>query len=90
MSDNLWCFAWTSEVAEVGAKPNRDGPYFCTSTLSETRVGAWDSILASWFTYNPTHRLYYGSVNRVCGRHGAMAYLKRRGGRVIRVKVVPT
>jgi len=87
MSDNLWCFVWTRETADTDARPTANR-YFCTSTLSPSRSTAWDSILETWYSKSGSD-LYIRNGTAIT-RAGAIHYLKRRGGRVLKVKVVPT
>lgn len=82
----LWCFSWTNTSLESGERAAQ--PHFCHTTLSSTRESAWDSILEAWFTKTNGNLSYFSHrTKREISRDAAIKFLKRRGGRVLKVKV---
>ena len=98
MGDDLWCFAWTTHdpdderrLAVIRGR-RRSEPYFCSGTLTSTRADAWDEILKTWFGTMDNEHYYRTWKQEASGessisRAGVIAYLKRRGGRVFKVKI---
>jgi len=84
---NTWAFAWVSDGPHPGSKPLPE-PYIVS--VHHTRWAAWSWILDVWFRKVPNlGDAYTRTGKRYVNRAAAIAYLKRRGGRVIRVNVTP-
>ena len=84
--DERWAMAWTD--------PNPDH-YVVGHMISGTRSGVWDQALLIWFLHVKAPDgtdLYYPHKKqretKAIDRHDAVKRLRRRGVRVIRVKVV--
>jgi hypothetical protein len=85
--DERWAMAYTD--------PNPDH-FVVGHVTGGTRSAAWDEVLTTWFLHVQTpdgKDLYYPHKKqretKAITRHDAIKRLRRRGVRVIRVKVVP-